>query len=45
MEAFGKNEHTQKIFWALFAALAGLLLAEVVDPAAAHAILAALTGA
>lgn len=44
MEAFGKNEHTQKIFWALFAALAGLLLAEVVDPVTAETILAAITG-
>ena len=45
LEAFGKNEQTKKVFWALFAATAGLVLAQVVDPAAAQAILAAITGA
>jgi hypothetical protein len=45
LEAFGKNEQTRKVFWGLFAALAGLVLAQVVDPAAAQAILAAITGA
>jgi hypothetical protein len=41
---FGKNEQTRKVFWALFIATAGLVLAEVVDPATAQAILAAITG-
>jgi hypothetical protein len=45
LEAFGKNEQMRKVFWALFAALAGLVLAQVVDPAMAQAILAAITGA
>jgi hypothetical protein len=44
LEAFGKNEQTRKVFWALFTATAGLVLAQVVDPAAAQAILAAITG-
>ena len=41
---FGKNEQTRKVFWALVIATAGLVLAQVVDPAAAQAILAAITG-
>ena len=44
LEAFGKNEQTRKVFWALFIATAGLVLAEVVDPVTAQAILAAITG-
>jgi uncharacterized PurR-regulated membrane protein YhhQ (DUF165 family) len=32
LEQFGKNEQTRKVFWALFIAMAGLVLAEVVDP-------------
>jgi hypothetical protein len=42
--AFGKNEHTKKVFWALFAATAGLVLAQVVDPAAAQEIVGILAG-
>jgi hypothetical protein len=34
----------RKVFWALFAALAGLVLAQVVDPAMAQKILVALAG-
>ena len=44
LEAFGRNEQTRKVFWALFVATAGLVLAEVLDPAAAQAVLAAITG-
>lgn len=44
LEAFGKNEQTKKVFWALFIATAGLVLAQVVDPAAAQQILSALAG-
>jgi hypothetical protein len=44
LEQFGKNEQTRKVFWALFIATAGLVLAEVVDPVTAQAILAAITG-
>ena len=32
LDAFGKNEQIKKVFWALFIATAGLVLAEVVDP-------------
>lgn len=45
LEAFGKNEQIRKVFWALFLAVAGLVLAEIADPAAAQNILAALAGA
>ena len=37
IDAFGKNEHVKKIFWTLFAAMAGLILARVVDPATGSA--------
>jgi hypothetical protein len=42
--AFGKNEQVKKAFWTLFVALAGLVLAEVLDPATAHQIVGILTG-
>lgn len=45
MEAFGKNEQVKKVFWTVFIALAGLVLAQVVDPATAQAILSLITGA
>jgi hypothetical protein len=41
---FGKNEQIRKVFWAVFATLAGLVLAQVVDPATAQEILRAITG-
>ena len=44
LEAFGRNDQTKKVFWALFAATAGLVLAEVLDPAAAQQIVAAIAG-
>lgn len=44
LDAFGRNEQMKKVFWALFAATAGLVLAQVVDPVAAQAILAAIAG-
>jgi len=31
IDAFGKNEHMKKVFWTLFVAMAGLVLARVVD--------------
>jgi hypothetical protein len=45
IEAFGKNEQVKKRFWALFAALAGLILAKVVDPVTAQQIDGIITGA
>jgi len=44
LDVFGKNEQTKKVFWALFAATAGLVLAQVVDPAAAQKIAEMLAG-
>ena len=35
IDAFGKNEHVRKVFWAAFVAVAGLVLARIVDPATA----------
>jgi hypothetical protein len=44
LAAFGRNEQTKKVFWALFTATAGLVLAQVLDPAAAQQIVAAIAG-
>ena len=44
LDAFGKNEQVRKIFWTFFAATAGLVLAQVVDPAAAEKIVKMLAG-
>jgi hypothetical protein len=45
LDAFGKNEQTRKVFWSVFIALAGLVMARVVDPVTTQTILAAITGA
>lgn len=42
--AFGKNEQVRKVFWTLFIATAGLVLAQIVDPVAAQKILGILAG-
>jgi hypothetical protein len=44
LDAFGKNEQTRKVFWALFTATAGIILAQVVDPAMANQIAGMITG-
>ena len=44
IEAFGKNEQVRKIFWALFAALAGIVLAQVIDPETARGIVGMIVG-
>jgi hypothetical protein len=31
IDTFGKNEYVKKVFWTLLVAMAGLVLAEVVD--------------
>jgi len=41
---FGKNEHVRKVFWGIFAALASLVLAQVIDPATAQQIVGIITG-
>ena len=37
IEAFGKNEQVKRVFWTLFA-MAGLVLARVVDPVTAQKV-------
>jgi len=41
---FGKNEQVKKVFWSVFIVLAGFVLAQVVDPQSAQAILQVLSG-
>jgi len=38
IDAFGKNEQVKKVFWTLFIAMAGLVLARVVDPVTAEQV-------
>jgi hypothetical protein len=42
IEAFGKNEQVKKVFWSVFAALAGLVLAGTMDPAIVQKIVWAI---
>ena len=44
LDAFGKNEQTKKVFWTLFLATAGLVLAQVVDPVTAQKMAEILAG-
>ena len=44
IDAFGKNEQVKKVFWTLFVAMAGLVLARVVDPVTAQQIVGAIMG-
>jgi hypothetical protein len=44
IEAFGKNEHVKRVFWTLFVAMAGLVLAQVVDPTTAREVVGIITG-
>ena len=44
INAFGKNEQVKKVFWTLFATMAGLLLARVVDPVTAQQVVGIITG-
>ncbi len=41
---FGKNEQVQRAFWGIFAVFAGLVLAQIADPAAAQKITEILAG-
>ena len=42
--AFGKNEHLRKVFWTVFAAMAGLVVTRVLDPVTAQAVVRIITG-
>ena len=44
IDAFGKNEQVKKVFWTLFVAMAGLVLARVVDPVTAQQVVGLITG-
>lgn len=44
IDAFGKNEQVKKVFWAMFVAMAGLVMARVVDPVTARQVVGIITG-
>jgi hypothetical protein len=44
IDAFGKNEQVKKVFWTLFVAMAGLVMARVVDPVTAQQVVGIITG-
>lgn len=44
IEAFGKNEQMKKVFWTIFLALAGLVLAQVAEPGMVEKVLTVLAG-
>lgn len=44
ISTIGKNEQIKKVFWSLFLAVAGLVLAEIVDPAIAEKIVGIIAG-
>ena len=44
IDAFGKNEHVRKVFWTVFIAIEGLVLAQVVDPGTAREIVGGCYG-
>jgi hypothetical protein len=44
INAFGKNEQVKKVFWTLFVAMTGLVMARVVDPVTARQVVGIITG-
>jgi predicted MFS family arabinose efflux permease len=44
IEAFGKNEQVKRVFWTLFVAMMGLVLARVVDPVTAQQVVGMIIG-
>jgi hypothetical protein len=42
--AFGKNDRVKKVFWTFFITLAGLVLAQIADPALVQNVIGILTG-
>jgi hypothetical protein len=44
IDAFGKNEQVRKIFWAVFVAVAGMVVTRVLDPGTAQKIIGIITG-
>ena len=43
VDAFGKNEQVMKVVWALFIAIAGLVITKVLDPGMAQEVVGVLT--
>ena len=43
VDAFGKNEQVMKVIWALFIAIAGLVITKVLDPGMAQQVVGVLT--
>ncbi len=44
IDAFGKNEQVRKVFWSVFIAMGGLVLARIIDPVTARQIVQAIVG-
>lgn len=44
IDAFGKNEQVKKVFWALFVAMAGLVIAQVADPMTMQQVMGIIAG-
>ncbi len=44
IEAFGKNEQVKRVYWAVFAAVAGAVLTKIMDPVLAQQIITAISG-
>jgi hypothetical protein len=44
INAFGKNEQVKKVFWTLFVAMTGLVMAQVMDPVTAQKVIGIITG-
>jgi hypothetical protein len=42
--AFGKNGQVKKVFWTVFMAMAGLILARVIDPVTARQVIGIISG-
>jgi hypothetical protein len=44
IDTFGKNGQVKKVFWALFVAMAGLVMARVLDPVTAQQVVGIIAG-
>ena len=44
IDAFGKNEQVKKVFWSVFVIVAGMVLAQVLDPGTAQQVVGLITG-
>jgi hypothetical protein len=44
IETFGKNEHVKKVFWAVFVAMASLVLVRIMGPESAQQVIGMIAG-